>query len=90
LDAFGIDWINECWAKGKPPTYQEFAFFWDREYQSRKIQKATPKKEWAYLNFIQRYSKEYPKLSKAQLLEAWKLERNLYVQKANKILERFL
>jgi hypothetical protein len=87
--AFGIDWINERWAKGDPPTYQEFASFWEKEYQSRKIRKATPKKEWAYLNFIQRYSKEHPEFSKAQVVEAWKLERNSYVHQAKMILENF-
>lgn len=87
--AFGIDWINERWAKGDPPTYQEFASFWEKEYESRKIRKATPKKEWAYLNFIQRYSKEHPEFSKAQVIDAWKLERNSYVQQAKMILENF-
>jgi hypothetical protein len=85
--AFGIDWINERWAKGNPPTYQEFASFWKKEYESRKIQKATPKKEWAYLNFIQRCSKEHPEFSKVQIVKAWKLERNSHVQKAKMILE---
>ena len=87
--AFGIDWINERWAKGDPPTYQEFASFWENEYESRKIRKATPKKEWAYLNFIHRYSKEHPEFSKTQVVEAWKLERNSYVQQSKMILENF-
>ncbi|MCX5925423.1 MAG: DUF6434 domain-containing protein [Candidatus Dependentiae bacterium] len=87
--AFGIDWINERWAQGDPPTYEEFASFWQKEYESRKIRKATLKKEWAYLNFIQRYSKEHPECSKAQVIEAWKLERNSYVQKANMIFDSF-
>ncbi len=82
--------INERGAKGDPPAYQEFVSFWEKEYESCKIQKATPKKEWAYLNFIQRYSKEHPEFSKAQVVDAWKLERNAYVHQAKMILENFL
>ncbi len=86
--AFGIDWINERWAQGNPPTYQEFASFWEKEYAFRKTQKAKPKTEWAYLNFIQRCSKEHPEFSKAQIVKAWKLERNSCIQKAKMILEK--
>jgi len=60
--------------------------FLEKEYESRKTQKATPKQEWAYLNFIQRCSKEHPEFSKVQIVRAWKLERNSYVQKAKMIL----
>lgn len=86
--AFGIDWINERWAKGNPPTYQEFASFWKKEYAFRKTQKAKPKTEWAYLNFIQRCSTEHPEFSKVQIVKAWELERNSCIQKARMILEK--
>ncbi len=33
--AFGIDWLNIRWKQGKPPTYQEFAAMWQREYEHR-------------------------------------------------------
>lgn len=26
--AFGIDWLNERWMNGNPPTYKEFANMW--------------------------------------------------------------
>lgn len=88
--AFGIDWINERWKKGDPPTYQEFALFWEKEYESRKIQKVKPKKEWAYLNFVQQCLKEHPEFSKAQVIKAWKFERNSNVEKAKMILKKAL
>ncbi len=31
--AFGIDWINERWLAGNPPTYQEYADIWQAEVQ---------------------------------------------------------
>lgn len=34
--AFGIDWLNERWLSGNPPTYQEFANMWQEEYQKTK------------------------------------------------------
>ena len=50
--AFGIDWINDCWHAGKPPTYQEYADMWQREFARRNNEKPQPKKEWAYINFL--------------------------------------
>lgn len=88
--AFGIDWINKRWREGNPPTYGEFASFWKKEYELRKQKKVLPKKEWAYLNFIQRCLLEHPNFSKEQIGKAWKKERNLYVQKGKDILEAAL
>ena len=42
--AFGIDWLNERWLNGNPPTYQEFADYWIEENAKRNKQKAEPKK----------------------------------------------
>lgn len=86
--AFGIDWINERWSEGDPPTYEEFASYWQKEYQARKMQKATPKKEWAYLNFLQRCSIEHPSYSKVQIGKAWEEERRSCVEKAKTILKK--
>lgn len=61
--AFGVDWIEECWLKGLPPTYQEFATMWQAEYERRKKVPATPKKEWAYINFVKALLKEQPTAS---------------------------
>ena len=49
--AFGIDWLNERWLEGKPPTYEEFATMWKSEYARRLKIGSTPKEEWAYINF---------------------------------------
>jgi hypothetical protein len=84
--AFGIDWIEERWFAGKPPTYQEFATMWQREYERRKKTKAQPKKEWALLNFMQRYQEQNPNASKQEVMREWKKEREKQVNYAQKLL----
>lgn len=74
--AFGIDWLNERWQQGKPPTYQEFADYWVKEMEKRKQKQPKPKKEWAYLNFLQQASKEYPEATQEELIEKWKKLQN--------------
>lgn len=66
--AFGIDWLNDRWLQGNPPTYQEFATYWIEETEKRKYKKPEPKKEWAYINFLQ----QNRELSKTEALFAWK------------------
>lgn len=73
--AFGIDWLNERWLSGKPPTYLEFTDMWSAEYAKRKILPVSPKEEWAYINFVQTLLKENPSLTKESLLELWNKER---------------
>lgn len=70
--AFGQDWISERWFQGKPPTYSEFAKYWQKENKQRQKQEAKPKQEWAYLSFIQRFLKECPTATKKQITTAWK------------------
>lgn len=86
--AFGQDWINERWLRGKPPTYAEFAKAWQKEYVHRKTIKPQPKKEWAYLNFIQRTLEKNPKTTKADITKAWKKERAAQAAKAKAILNK--
>lgn len=69
--AFGIDWLNERWQQGNPPTYQEFADMWQKETKKRKKQKPDPKKEWAYIAFVQQYGILHPKASKIETTNAW-------------------
>jgi hypothetical protein len=78
--AFGIDWINECWFAGKPPTYREFADMWVKEYERRKKFGSTPKDEWAYINFVQKFISEKPNMSKEEILTAWNIERKRNVE----------
>ena len=73
--AFGIDWINARWFAGNPPTYQEFADMWITESEKRVLEGSVPKKEWAYINFTQKFIAQVPNASRQQLLYAWETER---------------
>ncbi|OJU82504.1 MAG: hypothetical protein BGO10_10185 [Chlamydia sp. 32-24] len=73
--AFGIDWLNERWIEGKPPTYLEFAKMWQSEYERRKITSVEPKEEWAYINFVQKSLQDNPKISKEKINQLWEKER---------------
>lgn len=80
--AFGIDWLNEHWMQGRPPTYQEFATMWQKEVDKRKHEKPAPKKEWAYITFVQNYMEKHPNASKAEVTTAWnkiRAEKVMYV-----------
>jgi hypothetical protein len=85
--AFGQDWIKERWAQGNPPTYKEFAEFWKKEFVARKQRKATPKQEWAYLNFVQKYSSEHRNFTRQHLTRAWESYRLEQVQIVRKLLK---
>ena len=74
--AFGIDWLNERWMQGNPPTHQEFANMWKSEYQRRKITPVTPKDEWAYINFVQDYYNKTPNAPRNEVMQAWEKIRN--------------
>jgi hypothetical protein len=84
--AYGIDWIKNCWMQGTPPTYKQFATYWQSEHQARQISKAPMKEEWAYLNFLARYQKQHPAASKSQAIAAWKIERKVHVEKVENML----
>lgn len=75
--AFGIDWIEELWLAGHPPTYQEFADMWQAEFISRKKNGSVPKQEWAFINFVKQYGLNHPNASQKEIIEEWKAERNL-------------
>ncbi len=70
--AFGIDWLNDRWLQGNPPTYQEFAAYWVQEMKVNAREARTPKKEWAYINFLQRMQREKPEALKNELMRDWK------------------
>lgn len=70
--AFGIDWLNERWLQGNPPTYQEFARYWVEETDRRKKIKADPKKEWAFITFLQHMAEVQPEMPQSQLMHEWK------------------
>lgn len=85
--AYGIDWLNERWHAGNPPTYREFAAFWKTEYAARQKQKAEPKKEWAYINFVQRFLQKFPNVSRDQCMKAWERERERNKQYVMELLQ---
>ena len=87
--AFGMDWINQRWMEDNPPTYQEFALFWQDEYERRKIKKMPAKKEWAYISFVQDYITKYPHASRNKIMDAWKKERIKHLKCVEKILINF-
>lgn len=77
--AFGIDWLEERWLAGMPPTYREFAAMWQEQYHERKLAPAAPKTEWAYIRFVQGYMEQHPHADKGTVLHAWEAERERHV-----------
>ncbi|MBS1987931.1 SAP domain-containing protein [Candidatus Dependentiae bacterium] len=83
--AVGHDWIRARWLEGKPPTYQEFADFWE---EARKANTICPKQEWAYLSFIQRFVAANPNASRPEITVSWKIEREKKVKEAYVLLKK--
>ncbi len=73
--AFGVDWLEQRWMDGKPPTYQEFADMWSKEYALRRTNGSSPKAEWAYITFVKNYLNSHPQASRSELLREWETER---------------
>ncbi|GAG53803.1 unnamed protein product, partial [marine sediment metagenome] len=86
--AFGIDWLNERWLKGNPPTYQEFAYYWIKETERRRQQGEPPKQEWALIRFMQKMKVEYPNASKEELIHAWKTKQSKKSQQAQQLIHQ--
>lgn len=84
--AFGQDWIKERWLARKPPTYRQFADFWQKEYKARQKKPAAPKKEWAYINFTRALIQKNPNATRKEISAGWKKERLAQVQKAKDLL----
>lgn len=88
--AFGIDWLESRWMGGKPPTYQEFADMWSKEYAFRKTYGSAPKAEWAYINFVKIYLTENPNASRNEILSSWELERAKHKELVDKFFKGYL
>ena len=73
--ARGIDWINEKWLSGAPPTYQQYADMWQKAYENRGSAGPSPKEEWALINFSLKFIDEHPEASRVVIMDAWKKER---------------
>jgi len=85
--AFGIDWLNARWLAGNPPTYAEFAAYWAQEKAHRTIKKAPLKKEWALLNFVEQFLKDYPDADRETVTASWKKTRAQMVHKTFTLLK---
>jgi hypothetical protein len=85
--AYGIDWIEDRWLKGNPPTYLEFGIFWEQECLKRLEKRETPKEEWAYINFTQRFLDLKPTASKAEILSTWEKEQAKHVRLVKELLK---
>lgn len=79
--AFGIDWLQDRWMDGNPPTYQEFAKMWQEEHAKRETHPAAPKEEWAYINFVKKYLARSPGVSRERMNHAWECERHKHKAK---------
>lgn len=79
--AYGIDWLNDRWKKGNPPTYADFARMWQEEYEKRKASPAPLKKEWALLTFLKNYKESRPMATKTEAILAWHVEREAAVKR---------
>lgn len=88
--AFGIDWLNEKWMEGNPPTYLEFAKMWQEEYQKRKEMPAPPKEEWAYINFVRKFLLTTPTATRESINHAWEYERQMHKTKVDDWLNQYL
>ncbi|RZI45543.1 hypothetical protein EDM53_04970 [Rickettsiales endosymbiont of Peranema trichophorum] len=88
--AFGIDWLKSRWAEANPPTYQEFANMWITEYELRKIYSKTPKKEWAYINFVKGYLSDHKHATRSDILNAWNIERTKHKNLVAQFLKGYL
>ena len=84
--AFGIDWLKMRWLESSPPSYREFATMWSSEYEKRRNEKKQPKKEWAYLSFVQTFLVHNPQASKKEILERW---HDVRAQKAKRVMDFF-
>lgn len=73
--AFAIDWINERWLEGNPPTYKEYAQMWVEETARRKKYGSKPKEEWAYINLVQKLKAVNPSISREEIINEWNIAR---------------
>jgi hypothetical protein len=88
--AFGIDWLNERWMSGAPPTYREFADMWQSEHTRRKMAGSQPKEEWAYINFTQKFISDFPHATRQDIVAAWEIERSKNVHFVNLLIRKHL
>jgi len=87
--AFGQDWIRQRWINSNPPTYAEFADFWQSEYAKRKGKQLLQKPEWAYLNFLKKYKDKNPHLPRELVIAAWQGYRLRHKKNALALIKKY-
>lgn len=85
---YGQNWIRDRWQQGNPPTYAEFALFWEKERIARKNKEATPNREWAYLHFAKAFKQSNPTATTKDLANNWHLVRAQKAVLATKLVEK--
>lgn len=88
--AQGVDWLKARWLAGHPPTYQEFADYWQAAYLAHKTAKPTPKAEWAYINYVQAVLATNPNLSKTAVTQGWLAKQAEQAQLARQFIAEIL
>lgn len=81
---YGMTWIKECWAKGITPSYEDFAKYWQSEYDRRKsggdFQSAQTNRRVVFF-------RDHKGLSKEALEKAWQSERKRMYETVRELLE---
>ena len=87
--SYGMEWIRRQWAADRCPTYQEFATFWQTEFERRKAGGAyASKKTLQRVQFFRKMGGQG--LSKVELERAWTAERQRQAGIARAILDRII
>jgi len=73
------DWIALRWQQGKPPTYEEFARYWQSEKVQKEQVKSAPPEDWAYETFKQQFMIKNGAATQEELADAWQKLRNKQV-----------
>ncbi|MEO0335653.1 MAG: hypothetical protein AAF202_04635 [Pseudomonadota bacterium] len=84
---FGMDWIKAQWAESSYPTFQQFAKFWQAEFNRRQ---AGGSFQSAMTNARVRFFRENKGLSKSQLEKGWEKERKRHKSRILELLNDVL
>ena len=86
---FGLDWLEERWRNGNPPTYNQFIEMWREKYELHQKFPIPPKAEWKYIIFVQNYISMNKNFTKMEINDAWNSERNKALQETKEFLKKF-
>lgn len=86
----GQEWVASQWQKGKPPTYEEFARFWQQDYKRREKNKRQSDTNWAHQGFVQSFVSKNPEADEAEVEVAWQKLRSKMVAQAHEFIAKAL